>query len=566
MKEMSDEQRLLVAFLLMVVILVVWQKFYKPPVPPPETRNVATSSATTTPAPGQTAATTMAKIVPPPAGGVQASSEQTVTIENSLYQVEFSNRGAVVRSWKLKKYLNDEKPPKPLDLVNSSAAQQIGAWPLSLALDDPSLEAAANSGLYQVTVHGGAGTVIQAPADLTFHWSDGHLDVTKTLKFDADYQVELEASANVDGHPLPAGIGWRGGFGDIDVAQQSQNVTVYYRENGKLNLLPVKKLGASGHPEVRALQTGTLEYTGIQDQFFTAAFLADGAGLNLWDWVQQHDIQSNGSTSQEPEAQMAAGTAVPGPLKMRLYVGPKDFHILGTVKPPLDDLVQFGWFGIIAKPLLEVLLWTHKYVPNWGWAIVLLTLVINVALFPLKVKNWRAMKNMQRVAPEMNNIQNRYKKYGMNDPRKRKMNEEIMALYQREGINPFGSCLPMLVQFPFLLAFYRMLGGAIELRHAPWFGWIHDLSAHDPYYILPIVMMASMFLMQKMTPMTTADPAQQKMMNFMPLVFGFIFFRLSSGLNLYYFTSNVVGIAQQYYLVKTDPLPAKSGGKNNNKK
>ena len=124
----------------------------------------------------------------------------------------------------------------------------------------------------------------------------------------------------------------------------------------------------------------------------------------------------------------------------------------------------------------------------------------------------------------------------------------------------------MLVQFPFLLAFYRMLGGAIELRHAPWFGWIHDLSAHDPYYILPIVMMASMFLMQKMTPMTTADPAQQKMMNFMPLVFGFIFFRLSSGLNLYYFTSNVVGIAQQYYLVKTDPLPAKSGGKNNNKK
>jgi YidC/Oxa1 family membrane protein insertase len=564
MKEMSDEARLLVAFVLMVVILLVWQKFYKPPAPPPETKNVATSSL---PAGTQTSTPTVAMATPPPpAGGIQATGEQTIAIENSLYRVELSNRGAVVRSWKLKKYLNDNKPPEPLDLVNSNAAQQIGAWPLSIVLDDASLETAANAGLYQVNVNGGTGTLIEAPADVTFHWSDGHLDVTKTLKFTTAYEVELQASASVDGHPLPAGIGWRGGFGDIDVAQQSQNVTVYYHENGKLNLLPVKKLGVSGHPEVRALQTGTLEYAGIQDQFFTAAFLPDGAGLNLWDWVQQHDIQSNGTTSQEVEAQMAAGTATPGPVKMRLYVGPKDFHILGTVRPPLDDLVQFGWFGIIAKPLLEVLLWTHKYVPNWGWAIVLLTLVINIAMFPLKVKNWRAMKNMQRVAPEMNTIQNRYKKYGMNDPRKRKMNEEIMALYQREGVNPFGSCLPMLVQFPFLLAFYRMLGGAIELRHAPWFGWIHDLSAHDPYYILPIVMMASMFLMQKMTPMTTADPAQQKMMNFMPLVFGFIFFRLSSGLNLYYFTSNIVGIAQQYYLVKTDPLPAKGGGKNNNKK
>src|ERR1700722_5004157 len=384
MKEMSDEARLLVAFVLMVVILLVWQKFYKPPAPPPETKNVATSSL---PAGTQTSTPTVAMATPPPpAGGIQATGEQTIAIENSLYRVELSNRGAVVRSWKLKKYLNDNKPPEPLDLVNSNAAQQIGAWPLSIVLDDASLETAGNPGLYQVNGKGGTGTLIEAPADVTFHWSDGHLDVTKTLKFTTAYEVELQASASVDGHPLPAGIGWRGGFGDIDVAQQSQNVTVYYHENGKLNLLPVKKLGASGHPEVRALETGTLEYAGIQDQFFTAAFLPDGAGLDLWDWVQHHDIQSNGTTSQKVEAQMAAGTATPGPVKMRLYVGPKDFHILGTVRPPLDDLVQFGWFGIIAKPLLEVLLWTHKYVPNWGWAIVLLTLVINIAMFPLKVK------------------------------------------------------------------------------------------------------------------------------------------------------------------------------------
>jgi YidC/Oxa1 family membrane protein insertase len=152
----------------------------------------------------------------------------------------------------------------------------------------------------------------------------------------------------------------------------------------------------------------------------------------------------------------------------------------------------------------------------------------------------------------------------MNDPRKRKMNEEVMAVYQREGINPVGSCLPMLVQFPILIAFYRMLQGSIELRHAPWIGWVHDLSAKDPYYILPIAMVISSYLMTKMTPMpATTDPAQQKMMLLMPVFMGFIFFNLSSGLNLYYFTSNLGNVAQQWYLNRTHPLPSRSKFKKN---
>jgi YidC/Oxa1 family membrane protein insertase len=279
--------------------------------------------------------------------------------------------------------------------------------------------------------------------------------------------------------------------------------------------------------------------------------------------VQQRDVMQEGKPAQEPEAQIAVGSTTPGPISFRIFVGPKDLNILAQLKPPLEDLIQFGWFGIIAKPLLFALQWTHRYVPNWGWAIVVLTILINIPLFPLKVSSWRSMKKMQKVAPEVQAIQNRYKKYSMNDPRKRKMNEEVMAVYNREGINPFGSCLPMLVQFPFLLAFYRMLGGVIELRHAPWFGWIHDLSVHDPYYVLPIVMTITMYLMQKMTPMATADPAQQKMMTFMPLFMGFIFINLSSGLNLYYLTSNIVGIGQQYYLVKTHPLTDRDNSKGN---
>ena len=558
MTELSDEKRMLLAFVLMVLILGIWTKFFKPPAPPPASKQTTAASAASTSSASAAPAATQIAPVAPPAGAAAANAEQSVVIEDKLYRVEMSNHGATVRSWKLNNYLDDEKPPKPLELVNVSAAQQLNAWPFSITLDDPQLESKANAALYQVSAQG---SVLQAPVDLTFHWSDGHLDVVKKLSFKDSYQIDLDASASLDGKLLPVGIAWRGGFGDIAIAQQSQTVTVFYSQNQKLNLLQYKKLGVSGHQEQRMLRPGTADFAGIEDQFFAAAFLPTGPPLSVWDWVEQHQVTQDGNQSQEPEPQMSVGSTTPSAVSMHVFVGPKDLRVLATLKPPLEELVQFGWFSIIAKPLLEVLQWTHRYVPNWGWAIVVLTLVINFALFPLKVSSYRSMKNMQKVGPEVQAIQNRYKKYSMSDPRKRKMNEEVMAVYQREGINPLGSCLPMLVQFPFLLAFYRMLGGAIELRHAPWFGWIHDLSVHDPYYILPIVMTASMYFMTKLTPTPAADPAQQKMFAFMPLFMGVIFFRLSAGLNLYYFTSNLVAIAQQLYLMKTHPMDAQAKGK-----
>ncbi|HEY4739197.1 MAG TPA: membrane protein insertase YidC [Candidatus Acidoferrales bacterium] len=556
MKELSDEKRMLLAFVLMIAILGIWSKFYKPPAVPPKPAPAMVANV----APGNTPGATQVAPIAPPAGALQANDAETIVVESPVYRVELSNRGATAHSWKLQKYFDDQNPPRPLELVNTAAAQQFDAWPLSVTLDDPQQESKANTGLYQVSPQS---TSLQAPVEVTFHWSDGHLDVVKKLKFDTNYQIELDASASLDGKALPIGIGWRGGFGDIAIPKQSQIVNVFYSQNVKLNLLQYKKLGAPGRSDQRALQPGTLAFAGIEDQFFAAAFLPNGSDVNLWHWVQQRDVVQEGKPAQEPEAQIAVGSTTPGPISLRVFVGPKDLNILSQLKPPLEDLIQFGWFGIIAKPLLFALQWTHRYVPNWGWAIVVLTILINIPLFPLKVSSWRSMKKMQKVAPEVQNIQNRYKKYSMNDPRKRKMNEEVMAVYNREGINPFGSCLPMLVQFPFLLAFYRMLGGVIELRHAPWFGWIHDLSAHDPYYILPIVMTITMYLMQKMTPMATADPAQQKMMTFMPLFMGFIFINLSSGLNLYYLTSNIVGIGQQYYLVKTHPLTDRDNSKGN---
>jgi YidC/Oxa1 family membrane protein insertase len=557
--EMGDQIRAVVFVVIALLILFAWGHFYKPPVAPPQPAQTTSQPGTSQPpantsaSAGKPAQVSDAVAAASPAK-IEAANEKLIAIESPLYVVEFSNRGGVVRSWRLKKYSDDQKPPHLLDLVNNAAAQQLG-WPFSLVLSDAQLEAKANSALYEVTPDQ---PNLPAPGEVTFHWSDGHLDVTKKLIFGLNYEMTAEVSVLLDGNPIPAALAWRGGFGDRAVYKAASLVTVYYKLNDKLELLQYKKLGVSGNQSQPALQNGPMEYLGIEDQFFTAAFLPDGAQLSLWHWTQDHGIVDDGKPASEPIAEMAAGTTIAAPLRARLYVGPKDLKILEKTKPPLAELINFGWTGVIAKPLLWILQTIQTKVPNYGWCIVLLTLVINFAMFPLKMKSWRSMQKMQKVGPEIRQIQDRYKKYSMTDPRKKKMNEEVMAIYSREGINPMGSCLPMLFQMPIWWALWRVLNGAIELRHAPWIGWIHDLSAKDPYYILPIGMAIMMYLMTKMTPQTTTDPAQQKMMSLMPLMFGFFFFNLSSGLNLYMFTSNLVGIAQQVYLNRSEPLPSRS--------
>ena len=215
------------------------------------------------------------------------------------------------------------------------------------------------------------------------------------------------------------------------------------------------------------------------------------------------------------------------------------------MRPPLNGLVQFGWFGFIAEPLFYSLRWLHHYIPNYGWAIVIDDLAINMVLYPLKVKSWRSMQKMQKVAPEIRQIQDRYKKYTMRDPRKQEMNKEVMAVYSREGINPMGSCLPTVIQMPIWFGLYRMLTVTIELRHAPWIWWIHDLSGRDPLLHPAGLMAVLMYAVTKMTPQTITDPSQQRMMALMPVMFGgmFIIFPVSSGLVLYILTSNVVAMA-----------------------
>ena len=302
---------------------------------------------------------------------------------------------------------------------------------------------------------------------------------------------------------------------------------------------------------------GGKDWTGIEDRYFAAAFLP-GAGptpgtLEARYWRDSRNIQVDGKDTPEAVPQIA--TATPQPMGLRVYVGPKDYDDLKKMRPPLHSLVNFGFFEFIADPLFHGLKWLHNYIPNWGWAIVVLTLVINMLLFPLRISSYKTTLKMQRVAPEIKQIQDKYKKYTMRDPRKAEMNKEVMAVYSREGINPVGGCFQMFLQMPIWFGLNSMLRSAIEMRHARWFGWITDLSARDPYYALPIAMGLSMYLVSKMTPMTSTDPQQQTMMKVMPITMAgiFIISPISSGLAVYILTSSLVGIGQQYWLNRQHP-------------
>jgi YidC/Oxa1 family membrane protein insertase len=569
-KEMSTETRSLLAAVLCLVVIAGWSLIYKPPQPAPIKPGPApVSPVTPVQRPSSTASKASATTAPPAAMHA-AGDERSVVIESDLYRVEISNRGAVVRSWQLKQFTDNHTPPRTLDLVHSDAAQQAGRWPFSLVLDDPQQESTVNNALFEITSPGitpAPGTVLHSPAEITLAWSDGHLEVTKHLKFNESYIVEVQTSASLDGNPLQSSLAWTGGFGDATAYRAALQTQVFTNAAGKLNTLAAKNLGKPGQTTVHAIVAGTFDFAGIEDLYFATAFLPPFTArgdlaqtpITLTGWTFQHDTPtSDGKTETEMVPEMAAGIAAAGPLDLRVYVGPKSIDGLKAVRPPLNSIVQFGWWTFIAEPLFYALRWMYRYVPNYGWAIVLITIGINMVMFPLKVKSMRAMQKMQKVAPEIKSIQERYKKYSMRDPRKAEMNKEVMAVYSREGINPLGSCWPTLIQMPIWFGLYRMLANTIELRHAPWIGWIHDLSARDPYYILPIVMAVSMYYMQKMTPTPGMDPAQAKMMALTPLIFGGMFALSPSGLALYILASNMIGIGQQWYLYRTAPPPPKA--------
>ena len=543
------ERRLLLVFALTFLIVMLSQpllKRYAPKTVEPAPQPQQAQNAPAAPQPVNTPASSL----PPVAGAKQASSETETTVENDLYRIRFTNRGGQVKSWILKKFTDDKG--QPLELVNSVAAQKFG-YPLSLWSYDETLRNKLNSVLYVQA--GGTENVLSAPAEISFEYSDGDTAVRKTFRFDHSYEVGVETSVTSKGSPVTALPMWPAGFGDQTNPTAYAAARVEYQNGSDVERLALKKV--TGGATIR----GPFNWAGVADQYFAAVFLPDDAAD-----AALITLRGTLDNAQDPKkASEVLGAAVgrfTGPTVERMFVGPKALDVLERIKlagvpsgvePDLRRLVDFGWLGLIARPLFLWLKWTYNHiVANWGWAIVLQTIIINVALLPLRLSQTKSMLKMQKLGPQTKAIQEKYKKYSMRDPRKQAMNEEIAALYKKEGVNPVGGCLPMVIQMPFLFAYYRMLGVALDLRQAHWL-WIHDLSSADPYHILPLAVIVSMIVMQRMTPQAGMDPAQQRMMNiFMPLMLGYISWYLAAGLCLYWSIGNLIQMVQQLVMNRTE--------------
>jgi len=544
------ERRLLLVFALTFLVIILFQpllKKYLPQsaAPPPETP-VAAQPVTQT-----VAATAPQAAVPATGASQQASAEVETVVENNLYRATFTNRGGLVKSWILKTYFDEHG--KPLELV-SKAAESYG-YPMALWTYDEVQRNKINSALY---VASGSGK-LNAPAQVAFEYSDADVSVRKTFSLDHTYLVHLETSVVSKGSQVTAFPMWPAGFGDQSSPSSYAASRIEHQYNDKTERLDIKKISGG------ATLPGPFNWAGVVDQYFAAVFLPDDIqNAAMVTLRHQVDVPRDARNPKPGETIKAdvLGVGVgnlQGASVERLYVGPKSLGVLESVPvptlagapPDLRGLINFGFFGVIARPLFLWLKWTYGWIHNWGWAIAIQTLIINLALLPLRISSMKSALKMQKVAPQIKAIQEKYKKYSMRDPRKQEMNQEVSALYKAEGVNPVGGCLPMVIQMPFLFAYYSMLGAALDLRQAPWL-WIRDLSSPDPWHLLPIGIIITMLLTQRMTPQPGMDPSQQKMMTFMmPLMLGVISWNLAAGLCLYWSEGNLIALAQQSVMNRT---------------
>jgi YidC/Oxa1 family membrane protein insertase len=536
------ERRVLLAISLSFLVLMLYQTFIAPP-PKPADRPAATApAATTTPATPRAAQPVggAATVSSAPAGEtiVGESSEREVTLESPTVRATFSNRGGRISHWVLKKYRSDAGGD--LDLVPSVPG---APKPFSLRLDDAALTARLNDGVYKTTVDG-------STVRFDLESSDG-LAIAKTFTLPADgYILEATVSVTRGGQALNPTIDWGPGLGEeIAKAKPASFLSPNYstpaqgitHKDGKVVRLAVASASA---------EDGLFRYAGIDDHYFAALVLNQPGPVGTPEPLHfEHTpvVEPPGENAPNGGRYVSFSVrfAQPG-LPRKFYVGPKAFDDLRGIDTELVRVINFGMFSWLAVPLLGALKWVHGYIGNWGWAIVVLTMLINLAMFPLRHKSVVSMRRMQEIQPQMKAIQDRYAKYKVTDPERQKMNEEVMALYKSKGVNPASGCLPMLLTLPFLFALYGMLSQAIEIRGAGFFGWIIDLSRPDPLFITPLIMGGTMFWQQRLTP-SSVDPVQQRVMMIMPLMFTFMFLSYPSGLVIYWTISNVWGIGQQYF-------------------
>jgi YidC/Oxa1 family membrane protein insertase len=535
------ERRVLIAVLLSFLVLYGYQAMFPPPPEPKPAQTSKTAAAPNASGPAQANPTPSVQGERPPgaapaaAPAVAAAPAREIEIDNADVHAVFTTRGAVLRSWKLKKYRDDTG--QSLEMIAGHAPAD-SPLPFTLAVDDPAVSATLASAPFTFAPESGGGEAgWQAQFDYA---NEAGLRAQKIFSISPakPYVINVTASVTLNGQPLATTIKWGPALGS-GITEKSRTYNpppqpIFFKDGKVTRIAPAK---IAEQPVVE----GVVGFAGVDDHYFLAAVVKPTRPIRL----QFSTVDAAVPEHPDGAHYVSWVARYPSPSEATAYfAGPKDFDVLAAVDRDLVRSIDFGMFAWLVVPLLRALKYLNGYVGNYGWSLILLTVLINLAMFPLRHKSVVSMRKMQDVQPEVKAIQERYAKLKMSDPARSKMNTELMALYKERGVNPASGCVPMLLTLPVLFAFYSMLSVAIELRGAPFMGQIHDLSAHDPWFIWPVVMGVTMFIQQKMTP-STADPIQQKMMLFMPIMMTGMFLWAASGLVIYWTVSNVWGIGQQ---------------------
>ena len=494
--------------------------------------------------PAATAASAAAPVAAaalPPAASAEA--ETLTTLSNGVFKATFSNRGAVLSSFVLTAHFDEQK--QPLELLRRLPPE----LPKPLGLDFGA-DVATTKKIAQALF------VVERESDRVVRWryADANIAVVKEIRLGDGYLYDVKVT--VTGGPAYTVLVGPGLRNPTDAERGSRYVMAATAVASTVE--GMKTVSAEKASDKSAWSIPAKGFAGIEDNYFLEALVPSTAtSARLYSF-------SLPRPEGKPSTEVATGLAGQGTFEASAYFGPKDVTILESYNLGLQRTVDFGWYGVLARPLLWLLKKTQGYVGNWGVAILVVTFLIRLLLFPLTAKSYVSMKKMQKLSPKMNAIRDKYKKAKSDAAQRAKMNEELMKLYQSEGYNPMSGCLPIVLQLPILVAFYNVLSRSIELRHAPFFLWIKDLSAIDSTYVLVILMIISMYVQQAMTP-STMDPAQKKVFMFMPVLWGFFLKDMPSGLVLYWLFSNLLTIVQQLVMNRIvkedDPAPPGKGAK-----
>jgi YidC/Oxa1 family membrane protein insertase len=539
----ETEKRLIIFIILSMAILFMFMQFSAPPPSqPPQTATspVAGPAADTAPTPAQPAA----PATPP------STAARTITIDTPLYRAHLTTAGGVLTRWELKGYTETVNGTDPVILF-PPVDLPLARAPLSLAIAgiDPTR---IDQAIYEVE-GGDVRLSKEAPsarlrvvAEIAAATAGRPIRIEKELLFhEESYRVDL--AVRVDGTDRPYQLTLGDSFGIHQGQAQWQQAFIGHRGavsliNGEL-VLDKQPDKLPAEPVIHA---GEVRWTALEGKYFIAALIPRMA-------------VGEAIVARQDTFGVVAGLSLPPGQRheLALYAGPKEYKRLTALQVGLEQTIDFGWFmfwsltlvQFIAKPLFLLLQFIYDYTHNYGVAIILVTVLIKILFVPLTHKSYVSMKAMQMLQPKMAELQKKYK------DDKERFNKELFLLYKTHKVNPLGGCLPIFLQIPVFVAFFNILYTTIELRHAPFILWVKDLSSQDPYYVLPVIMGATMFIQQKIQP-TAMDPRQARMMLILPIVFTFFFLTFPAGLVLYWLFQNLLTILQQYVTMKLQPAPA----------